>query len=381
MAYICKKKRAHWDKIRIAIEFSRHILTLVCVAVMTISDCRSPVVPESTEEFVVAPNATEKKKNKKQKFLPHLVLETPETLPKINFTEEYGVALQQQELLLMRKSTASRPIKNIHKKDLLAAVKMLKEPQKITPDFLKSNFDFHRISTNLKNDKVKFTSYYTPVIDASKQETPEFAFPIYRKPKTWNGVVPTADQIENGAFKGMELEIAWCNSLKTVRNLQMQGSGILAFADGSAQFVGYNGTNKDLAKHGESSKEYGADFFRDRTYVFFTPRNETIYGASGCLLTKGYSIAVDKKFIPLGACLLAEIPNLSGKGTKTYRILFAQDTGGAITSTQKVDFYCGEGPEGLELVKKVYGLGKLWLLLPKKKTEATGKKNIVNDKK
>jgi Membrane-bound lytic murein transglycosylase len=55
-----------------------------------------------------------------------------------------------------------------------------------------------------------------------------------------------------------------------------------------------------------------------------------VVGAGFFPLTAGYSVAVDPQYIPLGATLLAELPDVDEKGRLrgyTYRILFAQDRG------------------------------------------------------
>jgi membrane-bound lytic murein transglycosylase A len=78
---------------------------------------------------------------------------------------------------------------------------------------------------------------------------------------------------------------------------------------------------------------------------------------------------VDLRYIPLGATLLAELPDLDAAGNLkgyTYRILFAQDRGGAILNTKRMDLYCGVGQKGLQEARKINGLGRLWVLLPKK---------------
>ncbi|MEM0991655.1 MAG: 3D domain-containing protein, partial [Bacteroidota bacterium] len=47
------------------------------------------------------------------------------------------------------------------------------------------------------------------------------------------------------------------------------------------------------------------------------------------------------------------------------RILFAQDTGGAIKGAGRVDLYFGVGDEAAERANNFNVYGRLWLLLPK----------------
>jgi membrane-bound lytic murein transglycosylase len=49
----------------------------------------------------------------------------------------------------------------------------------------------------------------------------------------------------------------------------------------------------------------------------------------------------------------------------TYRILFAQDRGGAIKTTKRIDLYCGVGQKGLQEARRINSYGRLWVMLPK----------------
>ncbi len=72
----------------------------------------------------------------------------------------------------------------------------------------------------------------------------------------------------------------------------------------------------------------------------------------------------------LGSTLLAELPDIDAAGRLKgyqYRIIFAQDRGGAIKTTKRIDLYCGMGQKGLQEARKINRFGRLWLLLPKEK--------------
>jgi membrane-bound lytic murein transglycosylase A len=82
-----------------------------------------------------------------------------------------------------------------------------------------------------------------------------------------------------------------------------------------------------------------------------------------------HSVAVDKKCIPYGAFLLAEVPILDENGVlagKQFRILFAHDTGGAIRGPGHLDLYHGEGKKAGNMAGDLHHYGQVWLLLPKK---------------
>ncbi len=104
------------------------------------------------------------------------------------------------------------------------------------------------------------------------------------------------------------------------------------------------------------------------TYVFFTKVDETVLGSGFFPLTAGYSVAVDPRFIPIGSTIFAELPDLDVTGKLigyTYRILFAQDRGGAIKTTKRIDLYCGVGQKGLQEARRINSYGRLWVMLPK----------------
>ncbi len=104
------------------------------------------------------------------------------------------------------------------------------------------------------------------------------------------------------------------------------------------------------------------------SYVFF--REEKIAdpsqgprGALGVPLTAGRSIAVDPQFIPLGApvFLATTLPNSSNL---LRRLVVAQDTGGAIRSSVRADFFWGFGAEAGEMAGRMKQAGQMWVLLP-----------------
>ena len=112
--------------------------------------------------------------------------------------------------------------------------------------------------------------------------------------------------------------------------------------------------------------------YSNPSYVFFRPSKARVSGAGPVPLTPEYSIAVDPKYIPLGSCLLAAVPIHDKKGNFThheYRILLAQDTGGAINGPGHVDLYTGIGKQAKRDAGYTHHYGGLWLLLPKEKEE------------
>ena len=139
---------------------------------------------------------------------------------------------------------------------------------------ISEEFVLYRVGKG-KNKKVLFTGYYRPVIEASLKRTPLYRYPIYQMPeqslqrvkyrsgiqlvgtntgikkiresyaekKAWRRF--TREEIDRkGVLKGQGLEVAWLKDDLERFFLHIQGSGMLVFADGTRQGVGYQGSNQ-----------------------------------------------------------------------------------------------------------------------------------------
>lgn len=275
----------------------------------------------------------------------------PDTLPYIPFDPPMLQALYEQVSYLRRPDAARRSTSGIHRQDMLKTLELLKDIQLMDPHVLRETFDFYRVKTSLKSDRIRVTGYYTPLVKASRTRTDTYQFPMLRRPDSG---IPSPAAIEAGALAGRNLEIGWLGSRKELSNAQLQGSCLVEFLDGQKQHYGFGGSVRGSGG----------------TYVFFTKVDEKVLGAGFFPLTAGYSVAVDPRFIPIGSTLLAELPDLDAAGRLkgyTYRIIFAQDRGGAILTTKRVDLYCGIGHKGLQEARKINRYGRLWLLLPKER--------------
>jgi 3D (Asp-Asp-Asp) domain-containing protein len=326
-----------------------------------------PFAPDATEEAVAAagsarykPLAPEKStgaeraktKNSKRKLSSNVLIPAhPETLPYLSFEPGMQQALFEQYNFLSRKDVPARGASGITKSDMLKTVSTLQSMQMLDPAVLFSTFDFFRVNTELKNDQVRMTGYYTPLVKASRKRTGEYKYPILRRP---DSNTPSPADIEAGALDNSGLALAWMSSRKEVRNAQLQGSCLLEFPDGKREHFGFGGSVKG----------------KGGAYVFFVPVDNKVLGAGYFPLTAGYSVAVDLRYIPLGATLLAELPDLDARGKLkgyTYRIIFAQDRGGAILTTKRMDLYCGIGQPALKAARRINRFGRLWVLLPKER--------------
>ena len=81
-------------------------------------------------------------------------------------------------------------------------------------------------------------------------------------------------------------------------------------------------------------------------------------------LAAGRAVAVDARFLPLGAPLfLATTYPLSD--ARLQRLVLAQDTGGAIRGALRADFFWGSGHDAGRNAGRMNQSGQLWLLWPK----------------
>jgi membrane-bound lytic murein transglycosylase A len=266
------------------------------------------------------------------------------------------------------------------------------------------------------------TGYYEPLLKGDRVRTERARYPLYAAPddlitvdlasiypelKTLrlrgrlvgNKVVPypTRKEIEapapngNGySFKGKP--IAWAEDPVDLFFLQIQGSGRIELPDGSHLRVGYSDQNgypyqsigKLLVERGELKleqasmqgiKDWGAKhpdklpelLASNPSFVFFRELPNGLSGPLGSLgvpLSGGRSIAVDTRFIPLGApvFLATTQPNSS---LPLNRLVMAQDTGSAIRGGVRADFFWGFGNQAGELAGRMKQRGRMWVLLPR----------------
>jgi membrane-bound lytic murein transglycosylase A len=87
-------------------------------------------------------------------------------------------------------------------------------------------------------------------------------------------------------------------------------------------------------------------------------------GALGVPLVAEYSIAVDRRYVPLGAPVyLATTYPLSD--TPLERLMAAHDTGGAIRGIVRADFFWGTGAEAGVSAGRMRQQGRMWLFWPR----------------
>ena len=297
--------------------------------------------------------------------------------------------------------------------------------QKVAPDdagvraFFEQHFQPYQATQEDGSVEGMVTGYYEPLLKGDRVRTDRARYPLYAAPDdlitvdlasvypelkslrlrgrlVGNKVVPysTRKEIEQPAngngFKGTP--IAWAEDPVDLFFLQIQGSGRIELPDGSHLRVGYADQNghpyqsigKLLVERGELKleqasmqgiKDWGAKnpdklpelLASNPSFVFFRELPNGLTGPLGALgvpLTGGRSIAVDPRFIPLGApvFLATTQPNST---VPLNRLVMAQDTGGAIRGGVRADFFWGFGDTAGELAGRMKQRGRMWVLLPK----------------
>lgn len=306
------------------------------------------------------------------------------------------VLAQQEKLLQIVQQKQVRRIGDlvVTVDQLEETIQILRQWQQTKPLHIHKYLDAHQIWGADRRGNVEFTGYFTPIIQVDRKPSKSYRYPIYDRPLDWEGPLPTRQEIEgDSVFKDRGLELAYAKNKVDVYYMQLQGSGFVEYPDGQKEFLAYNGTNRhpyrSIEKYLMSRDDLNIStysiaairrflntntvltdsvLYQNPSYVFFRPRKTQPRGAGLVPLTGIYSIAVDKRYIPLGSVLLAAYPVYNRKTRNIeheYRILLAQDVGGAIRGPGHVDVYMGVGPEAQQRASYLKHYGRLWLLLPK----------------
>jgi membrane-bound lytic murein transglycosylase A len=253
-------------------------------------------------------------------------------------------------------------------------------------NFFETNFAPLLAGNNGNSDGL-FTGYYEIVLDGSRRREGPYQTPIYRRPPEPKAY--SRAQIDDGALAGKGLELLWVDDPIGAYFLQIQGSGVVRLTDGKTLRLGYDGVNgrpfvsigrllvqrnevplKDMtmqtlrdwiASHGAVGKTLMRE---DTSYVFFKEiAGDGPYGAEKVVLTAERSLAVDRRFIPLGMPLWLDATQRFVPGT-IRRLVIAQDTGGAIKGPVRGDLYRGSGDDAGREAGAMNALGHYCLLVP-----------------
>lgn len=285
--------------------------------------------------------------------------------------------------------------------------------------FFERRFRPHQVAAG-RDTTGLFTGYFEPQLRGARSRGGAYTVPLYRRPDDlvsadlgrFDGDLrgervigrvergrlvpyPSRAEIMNGALAERDLELLWVDSRIDKFFLQIQGSGRVLLPDSSLVRVGYNGQNgwpyraigRDLIDMGVLTRDNvslqtirawmeahpaqaNALMARNTSYVFFRElrrlqSDEGPLGAQDVPLTPGYSLAVDRDYLPLGAplWLVTTAPRPEG-AQPLRRLMIAQDTGGAIRGAVRGDVFWGAGDRARATAGRMQHPGHYFVLLP-----------------
>jgi membrane-bound lytic murein transglycosylase A len=283
--------------------------------------------------------------------------------------------------------------------------------------FFEENFVPYRMIDPERQGTGLITGYYEPLLRGSRKPSRRFRFPVYGVPDDLlvidlvglypelkgmrlrgrvegRRVVPYYDraQIEDGKASLRGRELVWVDDAVELFFLQIQGSGRVQLDDGSVMRVGYADQNghpyrsigRWLVERGELPLEkasmqgiqswarqnpgrLGELLNHNASYVFFRELPAGLPGPLGALgvpLTARRSVAVDPRFVPLGAPVYIAT-TWPDSAKPLNRLMLAQDTGGAIRGAVRADYFWGFGPQATREAGRMRQPLAMWVLLPK----------------
>ena len=274
-----------------------------------------------------------------------------------------------------------------------------------------------------------FTGYYLPSFAGNLTKTQEFSVPLYGVPNNLlqinlqdfdsklparqlmgrlekNRMVPyySREEIDQGALEDKAPVLVYLRSPIDRLLIEIQGSGIITLPDNTRINLGYAGKNgltytsigrvlierniltsnnvsiQNIRRYLETHPTEQEDIIhQNRSFVFFTTlQQKGAFGTQGTRLTRGYSLAVDPDWVPLGmpVWLATTYPDPDTEQNHPLRrLMIAQDTGGAIKGTVRGDVYWGNGNAAAAIAGKMKSKGQYWLLVPKTYMTSSFKKH------
>lgn len=278
--------------------------------------------------------------------------------------------------------------------------------------FIENNFAPYVVYSEDQNATGLLTGYFEPEIQGSLKKTKIYKYPVYETPKDLivvdlssiypdlqnyrlrgkiegNKLIPYDTRKESASRHVPANVICYTDSKIDLFFLEIQGSGRVRLDDGSVIYIGYDNQNGHKYRAiGRYLVEIGAMSFEEvslqsirawlhenphrvdevlnynDSVVYFKQSDKPASGSLGVCLSASRSVAVDKRYIPLGSMLYLNA-HISDK--QTSRIVLAQDTGGAIKGAVRADLFLGCGKYARETAGKLKSELKLWILLPKDK--------------
>jgi membrane-bound lytic murein transglycosylase A len=284
--------------------------------------------------------------------------------------------------------------------------------QQLTP------YRVYRVTGRQRETRGLVTGYYEPLLRGSRVRSDQYSTPLYRRPDDLlvvelsevipelkgkrvrgrlegNKVVPYYSRAGTREAPGLAgHEIVWIDNVLDAFMLEVQGSGRVQLDTGETirlQYADQNGhpyrsIGRYLADQGvmtidqvnmpairnwlaANPQRVNEVLDSNPSVVFFSeaPLEDPSIGpkgAQGLPLTTGRSIAIDPKFLPLGAPMFLSTQQ-PGSGLPLQKLVVAQDTGGAIRGPVRADYFFGFGPEAGRQAGMMKYDGEMWLLWPR----------------
>jgi len=276
--------------------------------------------------------------------------------------------------------------------------------------FFESHFDPYVIYGETLEHEGLLTGYYEPLLQGSRTKSERYRFPVYAEPEDLvsvqlSSLYPELKHMRlRGRLQGNKLvpyfsreelgetelpALCWVDDRVDLFFLEVQGSGRIQLDSGETIFIGYANQNghpyrsigKYLIEQGELKREevslqsikawlkanperIDEVLHANASAVFFQQRNKSATGALGLELTAGRSIAIDRKFIPLGAVMYLHTQDAV---LEKSALVMAQDTGGAIRGEIRADLFTGFGKEAERIAGELKAPFSIWMLLPKER--------------
>jgi membrane-bound lytic murein transglycosylase A len=269
-------------------------------------------------------------------------------------------------------------------------------------------------STGDGTGTVLFTGYYLPELRGALARSGPFQVPLHRAPddlvvvrvrdfptalasdlagRVESGRLvpyPTRADIAAGAI-APGAELCFVDSALDAFFLEIQGSGIVRFPDGTSRVATYAGKNghryeaigAELVRRGALRRdELSMQAIRgwllahpeeqprilaaNPSYVFFRWADQPI-GALGVPVTADRTIAADARVFPKGALAFVETErpvDAAGTAFRPFsRFVLDQDAGGAIRTSGRIDVYFGSGAYAENAAGRMRQPGRLHYLL------------------
>ncbi|SDE09283.1 membrane-bound lytic murein transglycosylase A [Desulfuromonas thiophila] len=300
--------------------------------------------------------------------------------------------------------------------DLCRRAAVLPEQPEAIRAFFEQEFTPWQLQQEDGQPEGELTGYYIPDVEGRRQPDEEFRYPLYARPDDLLIIDLTAVYPElkgyrlRGRLEGNRVlpyfaraeietdqpplrgsELFWLKDPVALFFLQIQGSGRILLPGGERVLIQnadqnghpFRSIGKLLLDSGEMrrhqmSQQNLSRWARENpgrvrqllnenpSYVFFRVvenSSDGPTGAQGVPLTARRSLAVDPRFVPLGApvYLTSRWPK---SGEPLQRLMIAQDAGGAIKGRVRADFFWGMGDQAGFYAARTKFPARLWLLWP-----------------